>query len=100
MLNVTKWDDQCKVHLETNNNHSATLAAVPVFKSRLIFSLDGSGAWGRMGISLYMAESLHCPPEAVTALLIGYTPMQNEKLKKVDQFYFIEGFFFFFEKDN
>ena len=51
-----------------------------------------------MGISLYMAESLHCSPEAVTALLIGDTPMQNEKLKKLDQFYFIEGFFFFLRK--
>ena len=50
-----------------------------------------------MGISLYMAESLHCSPEAVTALLIGDTPMQNEKLKKVDQFYFID-FFFFWRK--
>ena len=24
-----------------------------------------------------MAESLHCSPETVTTLLIGYTPMQN-----------------------
>ena len=29
-----------------------------------------------------MAESLCCPPETVTALLIGYTPIQNKKLTK------------------
>ena len=45
-------------------------------------SLDGSGVWGRMGTCLCMAESLHCSREAITMLLIGYTPIQNEKLKK------------------
>ena len=29
-----------------------------------------------------MAESFHYSPEAVTTLLIGYTPVQNEKFKK------------------
>ena len=29
-----------------------------------------------------MAESLCCPPEAITTLLIGYTLIQNKKLKK------------------
>ena len=29
-----------------------------------------------------MAESLHCLPEITTTLLIGYTPVQNEKFKK------------------
>ena len=29
-----------------------------------------------------MAEFLHYPPETVTALLIGYTPIQNKKGKK------------------
>ena len=29
-----------------------------------------------------MAESLSCPPETITILLIGYTPIQNIKLKK------------------
>ena len=28
-----------------------------------------------------MAEGLCCPPEAITTLLIGYTPL-NKKLKK------------------
>ena len=30
-----------------------------------------------MDIRICMAESLHCSSETVTALLIGYTPIQN-----------------------
>ena len=44
-------------------------------------SLDGSGVWGTMDTCLCMAESLCSPPETVTTLLIGYTPMQNKKFK-------------------
>ena len=29
-----------------------------------------------------MAEFLHCSPETITTLLIGYTPTQNKKFKK------------------
>ena len=29
-----------------------------------------------------MAESLGCPPGSITALLIGYMPIQNKKYKK------------------
>ena len=29
-----------------------------------------------------MAESLCCPLETITALLLGYIPIQNKKLKK------------------
>ena len=29
-----------------------------------------------------MAESLYCPSETITTLLISYTPIQNKKLKK------------------
>ena len=39
---------------------------------------------GRMDTCIYTAETLHCSPETVIALLIGYTPVQNEKLKKKD----------------
>ena len=41
-------------------------------------SLNGKGA----DACLSKAESLHCSPETITTLLIGYTPMQNKKLKK------------------
>ena len=39
--------------------------------SMLCVSLDGRGAWGRMGTYLCMAESLHCSSETMTTLLIG-----------------------------
>ena len=29
-----------------------------------------------------MAESLCCPPETITTLLLGYTPIHNKKLKR------------------
>ena len=37
---------------------------------------------GRMDTCICMAESLHCSPETITTLLIGYSPIQNKKLKK------------------
>ena len=43
-------------------------------------SLDGRGVWGRMDTCLCVAESLCCSPESNRALLIGYTPVQNEKV--------------------
>ena len=45
--------------------------------SVLCVSLDGRGVWGRMDTCICMAESLHCLPETITTLLIGYTPIQN-----------------------
>ena len=50
--------------------------------SMLCGSLDGRGTWGRMDTYVCMAESLCCPPETITTLLISYTPTQNSKLKK------------------
>ena len=49
--------------------------------SVLCGSLDGKGVWGRMDTCIYMAESFHCLPEAITILLIGYTSMENKKFK-------------------
>ena len=48
------------------------------FCSVLCGSLDGRG----VGSRICMAESLCCPPETVTTLLINSTPIQNKKLKK------------------
>ena len=38
-------------------------------------SLDGRGVWGRMDTCICTAESLCCPAETITTLLIGYTPV-------------------------
>ena len=35
-----------------------------------------------MDTCICMAESLCCPPETITTLLISYTPTQNKNLKK------------------
>ena len=35
-----------------------------------------------MDTCISVAESLHCPPEIVTTLFSGYTPIQNKKFKK------------------
>ena len=50
--------------------------------SMLCGSLARKGVWGRMDIHICIAEFLCCPPETITTLLIGYTPIQNKKLKK------------------
>ena len=50
--------------------------------SMLCGSLDGRGVWGRVDICICMAESLHCSPGTITALLTGNTPIQNNKFRK------------------
>jgi len=42
--------------------------------SMLSGSLDGRGVVGENGY-MYMTESLCCPPEVITTLLISYTPI-------------------------
>ena len=49
-------------------------------------SLDGRGVWGRMDTCVCMAESFSCPLETITTLLISYTPIQNKKLKKLNNY--------------
>ena len=43
-------------------------------------SLDRREIWGRVATCICTAESLHYSPETITALLIGYTSIQNERL--------------------
>ena len=40
-------------------------------------SLDGRGVWRRTDTCICIAESLCCPPETITTLLIGYTPIYH-----------------------
>ena len=40
---------------------------------------------GEMDTCICMAESLCCPTETITTLLIGYTPKQNKSLKQQQQ---------------
>ena len=41
-----------------------------------------ASVWRRMDTCVSMAESLCCPPETITSLLIGYIPKQNKKIFK------------------
>ena len=43
---------------------------------------NGRRVCGRMDTCTCMGQSLCCPPETTTTLLIGYTPIQHKKLKK------------------
>ena len=52
--------------------------------SMLCGSLDGRGVWGRMNTWMCMTESLCYPPETVTTLLIGYSPVQNWVVTRSD----------------
>ena len=40
----------------------------------------GRGVWERTDTYIFMAESLCHPPDTITTLLIGYTPIQNKKI--------------------
>ena len=42
-------------------------------------SLDRRGVWRRMDTRVWMAKSLHCSPETITILLIGYTTIQKKR---------------------
>ena len=42
-------------------------------------STDGRGVWGKKDTCTRMGESLHYSAEAITALLIGYTPIEKKK---------------------
>ena len=50
--------------------------------SMLCASLDRRAVWGRMDTCICIAESLCCSPDTITTMLIGYTSIQNKKLKK------------------
>ena len=40
----------------------------------------GRGVWERTDTYIFMAVSLCRPPDTITTLLIGYTPIQNKKI--------------------
>ena len=51
--------------------------------SMLCGGLEGRGAWGRVDTYISMAESLRCPPEAITTVLIGYQFGSVQSLSRV-----------------
>ena len=51
----------------------------------LCSSLDGRGVEGRWLHAVGVTASLGCPPETITALLIGYTSIQNKQFNKTSE---------------
>ena len=51
--------------------------------SMLCGSLGGRGVWGIMDTCTCVGESLCCSPEAITTLLISYTPLEDKEFKKI-----------------
>ena len=68
--------------------------------SLLLASLDGRGVWRRMDTCIRMAESLCCPPEIITTLLIGYTSDMTETTQQQQQQYKIKRLKFKKERFN
>ena len=64
-----------------NQPHTVCVYSTRNSAQYYVASLDGRGVLGRMDACVCMAESLCCSPEIITTLLIGYTPIQNKKLK-------------------
>ena len=64
--------------LKMSNQQGPTVESLE-FCSMLYGCLNGRGIWGIMETCVCMAESLHCSPETIITLLIGYTPIQNKK---------------------
>ena len=63
--------------LKTDNQQGPPVERMELC-STLCGRLDGRGVRRRMDTCMCMAESLHCSPETITTLLIGYTPIQNK----------------------
>ena len=62
--------DMCTLlYLKTDSQQGPAVEHRELF-SMLCGSLDGRGAWGRMGPGTCIAEPLCCPPEMITTLLI------------------------------
>ena len=66
--NRTQW---CSAIFKTDNQQGPTVQHRELC-SMLCGSLDERGLWGRMDTCIRMAESLWCPPETITRLLIIY----------------------------
>ena len=67
------WDQCVHTPIMKMDNQQGPAVQHRELCSVLRSHLDGRGVWGRMDTCICMAESLYCPPETITTLLIGYT---------------------------
>ena len=69
------WDGHVHTAIFKMDNQQEPTVEHMKLCSMLCGNLDGRGVWGRMDTCICMAESLHCSPEAIRTLSIGYTPV-------------------------
>ena len=67
------WDGHVHTAKFKMNSQQVPTAQHRELCSTLRGILAGRGVWGRMDTCACVAESLCCPPETITALLISYT---------------------------
>ena len=63
------WDGHVRTPIFKMDNQQGLAVGYRELCSMLCGSLDGRGVWGRVDTGTRMAESLCCPPEALTTLL-------------------------------
>ena len=73
------WDGHVHPAMSKMDNQQGPPVHHRELCSMLCGSLDGRGVWGRMDTCMCMAQSLCCPPETITTLLIGCSPVLNKK---------------------
>ena len=69
------WDQYVYTAVFRMGNQQSPTVQHSELCSMLHGSLDGRGVWGRIDTCICMAEALCCPPETITTLLIGCTPI-------------------------
>ena len=75
--------------LRSFHSHMVLWKTFPYFSEHYLGwgSLAGRWVWGIMDMCTCLPGSLHCWPETVTILLIGYIPIQNKKFKTESTFF-------------
>ena len=69
MISVTTTQlSRCSRNTATENTQVNGHGSVP----KKHYNRDGRGVWGRMHTCICMDESIYCPLETITTLLIGY----------------------------
>jgi len=78
-LTHTLSPDFLPYNFAKNEFHALQKTAQGTLLSVMWQPVDGKGVWGRIGyMYVCIAESLCCPPETITTLLISCTPIQNK----------------------
>ena len=81
MSNQKQLSDWTELISKMDNQQGSTVQHMELC-SMLCGSLDERRVWGKMDTCIYTAESLSWSSEAITALLISYTPTKKKNNNK------------------